>query len=449
MIYPQKTFYGVIFCAISLLLQTGCASSKALNKKSDYKIPTVHLKNADFKMALKTYPKKEKKGFITLTEMSWMRLLNGQSTAFDEIKKMGGQLPEKETIILSEEASHFFYQRTAEGYFPAEHEVIVFHLISSMSLLQQENREAAYVEAKRAAFYLQDDYVSRSGAFDDPFLRVWLASIWVALDEWNSAQVDLRKASELSNSYQWAADLAKLASAPKRWLLAFQGTGPELRWDPKGFQEHWTGRGSLEFDLVNHTKIHFLINDQKQKGHLAKGSSAMYERHQKRNAAIRDALETSDYMMKSSSLYVGAGAAKGMGKMANASFKIVGLALGGAIIAGTIYLLAKSGANSQGAGELAALGVGLGIGSFEKLSAAGSDIDSSVTKSVDTSLDEALDLSKTYRYVRFLPDTLLLSISEETVGKAQLAVFSEGVKRQPFLKVKTNNGSVEFFFQPL
>ena len=433
---------------LCLLFQVGCASSKSLNKKSDYKIPTVHVKNGDYGMALRTYPKKEKSGFITLTEKSWIRLLDGESSNFKELARMGDQLPARETTVLSKEASHFFYQKTAEGYFPAEHEVIVFHLVSAMNLLRQENKEAAYVEAKRAAFYLQDDYVSHAGAFDDPFLRVWLASIWVALDEWNSAQVDLRRAAEISNQYTWAADLAKAGSPPKRWILAFQGTGPDIQWDPDGFHQHWTGKGSLRFQLYEHADMNVEVGDRQVKGHVAKATDSIYRRHQKRNAEIREALETSDYMLKSSSLHVGAGAAKGMAKVANASFKIVGLALGGAIIAGTIYLLAQAD-SADGTGELAALGFGLGVGSFQTFSDAGSDIDSSVTKSVDKSLDEALDVSRTYRFVRFIPDTLLLVTDDDANSMAQLKVPSENITRDPFLRQKTKSGMVEFFFQPM
>lgn len=443
---PRRKYFIFLFSFGVLFFQTGCAGTKALNQKQDYQRTTHYLRDAEYKMALASYPKKEQKGFITLTELSWLRLLNGESSSFQEIAQMGDQLPEKETVFISQEASHFFYQRTDEGYFPAEHEVIVFHLIAAMSFLQQKNKEAAFVEAKRAAFYLQSDYVSHTGAFDDPLLRVWLASIWVALDQWNAAQVDLRRAAELSTQYEWAAKLARKNSAPRRWLLVFQGAGPDIEWDPTGFQQVWTGKGSLRFRWPESADIQMTVNQNPVNGYRATDTGEIYERHQERNAQIREILETSDYMLKSSSLHVSGGAAKGAAKITNATFKVVGFAIGAAIVAGTLYVAAQG--NGGGTGELVAFGVGLGVGSFQTMSDTGSKIDSKVTTSVNKSLDEALDVSKTYRFVRFIPHRLLMVAGDKLEGDALVTVPTRGTKVSPFLTQKTASGSVEFFFQP-
>jgi hypothetical protein len=276
---------------------------------------------------------------------------------------------------------------------------------------------------------------------------VWLASIWVALDQWNAAQVDLRRAAELSVRYEWAAKLAQKNPAPRRWLLAFQGAGPDIEWDPTGFQQVWTGKGSLRFRWPEYSDIRMTVNQSPKNGYQATDTGEIYERHQKRNAQIREILETSDYMLKSSSLHVSGGAAKGAAKITNATFKVVGFAIGAAIVAGTLYVASQANA-SEGSGELVALGVGLGVGSFQTMSDAGSEIDSQVTTSVNKSMDEALDVSKTYRFVRFIPDRLLLVAGDNLEGEALLTVPTRGTKVSPFLTRKTSTGSVEFFFQP-
>lgn len=432
-----------------ILLQIGCASSRELNKKDDYRLTYTHLKTKSYGAALKSYPSKEKLGFITTTEKSWIGLLSGDSTDLKSIIKMGRQLPAKETTIISDEVSYFFYKKTADGYFPAEHEVIVFHLISAMNLLKQKNTEEARVEAKKAAFYLQDDYVNHQGAFDDPFLRVWLASIWVALEEWSPAQVDLRKASELSETYKWAGELAKKEQLPKKWIVVFQGTGPEIRWNPQGLQQHWTGKGSVQFEIPKHVDVNISMSEKDVIPFKALSSTDMYIRHEKRNTAIRETLETSDYMIKSSSLHVSAGAAKGMATAANGVLKVLGVVVGCAIFGGTIYALGKAGASGDGAGELIALSFGLGYGSFKFLSAAGSNLNKSVNQSVDETLENALDVSRTYRFVRFIPDTIVLANIENSSSIVNVSSSDSEKNLESFLKVSGKSSTVEFFFQPL
>ena len=148
-----------------------CSNTSGLNKKKDYDLTNIYLKQRAYKAALEAYPKKESKGFIKTTETNWVRLLSGEKANKKEIVAMGNALPLKDTVVLSEEASQFFYQKTPEGYYPAEHEVIFFHIVSAMSFLKLDDLESARVEAKKAAYYLQEDFVSHQGAFDSAFLR--------------------------------------------------------------------------------------------------------------------------------------------------------------------------------------------------------------------------------------------------------------------------------------
>lgn len=436
--------FRVSIMALSIFLMA-CSNTQGLNKKKDYQLSLTHMRQGSFDIALKSYPKKEKDGFIQTTETSWIGLLAGESIDKEKLISLGNALPIKETVFLTEEASQFFYQKTPEGYFPAEHEVIFFHIVAAMSFLKLKDFESARVEAKRAAFYLQENFVSHQGSFDSAFLRVWLASIWTALGEWNAAQVDLRRASEISSSHRWAADIANLSSPPQQLAVVLQGVGPDLFWDPKGMQ-HLTGKGSLKFQKEPLNDLKLVRGKEIAPFKNISTDNSFYSRHQKRNSAIRELLETSDYMVKSSALHLGAGTAKGTAKFARGTLWLTGLVTGLSILAGTIYLAVASG--SDEAGEIIGLGATLGLGAYEGLNKAGKSLDRSVVRSVNKSTKKALDLSESYRYVRFIPSAIgwkSLTNSKQKI----LLMYNEDAGKKSFLKTSNSQSSVEFFFSPL
>ena len=47
------------------------------------------------------------------------------------------------------------YKETEDGYFPAEHELIVFHLVTALAFIQKSRCADALVEARRAGRYLE------------------------------------------------------------------------------------------------------------------------------------------------------------------------------------------------------------------------------------------------------------------------------------------------------
>ena len=459
----------VLFLAVCTAA-TGCASKVKLNKQEDYYKATNHLLSNRPVEALIALPETESTGFIQLSEKSWLSLIAGEPLPSAELKKMGKKLPTKETVIVSDEVSHYFYQRTPEGYFPAEHEVIFFHIMNAMVFMRGQNFEAAEVEARKAAFFLQDDYVTHAGGFDSAHLRVWLAAVWAGLGEWNKAQVDLRNAAKQSKQFAWAAELAKRQSAPKHLSLVLQGTGPEPKHDPKGLDQHLTGKGSVNFKEESLGKVYFSENGKLNEAPDQPTALAHYERHLDRNDQIREVLGQSDYMMTSSLVYTGGALAKTGAVAAAGTMIATGVVIGASLIAGTIYLLAQSGSSGEGTGEIAALGFTLGLGAMKLGWDAGTDVATTVNKSVNESTKETLDLARTYRFVRYLPSKVHLSWGEKPVEVSvesrksfidegatgaggmpvkQVAVDNEKKRLEPFLIARPQGSTVQFLYSSL
>lgn len=444
----KKVFLLLFFSA----LQIGCASTSELAKKSDYEVVTRLLVQAETEQAFLEYHKKEPKAFITVTEKAWLGLLANKEIEKDKLIKVSESLPTKETEYISDEVGRYFYQKTAEGYYPAEHEVIFFHLVSSMQLLKQGEKEAARVEARRAAYYLQEDY-SQKKPFDSAELRVWLATIWTALGEWEVAKVDLRRAAELSKDYAWVRKWTKQERPPKYLALVLQGTGPTLTWSPNGFDQHMTGRGSLHFEITEvEDKIRLVFNSTEIPLKSPEQTTHwFYKRHQNRNLAIRETLETSEYMVKATAVKTGEYTAKGVGKAVAGALITTGVVVGAVIIGAVIYLavqLAPSDGMEQSSWEFLGIMAAGGWAAGEGIAKAGVDADKSISSSATKSANEALDLSKSYRFVRYIPSVIRPYFSNVPLKDVRLNTGRENAV-EPFLSFGSEPSNVEFFFAPL
>lgn len=112
----------------------------------------------------------------------------------DSVQKLADQIEARKFVSISHEASIFLVGESEDGYIPSEHEIISLHLFLAMLYLDVQNFESAHVELKRAIEYLAANPDGKETTFDDPAIRIWLASLWQSLGDKNSADVDLRKA---------------------------------------------------------------------------------------------------------------------------------------------------------------------------------------------------------------------------------------------------------------
>ncbi|HEY8271093.1 MAG TPA: hypothetical protein VIG33_09425 [Pseudobdellovibrionaceae bacterium] len=307
---------------------------------------------------------------------------------------------------ISREAEYFFFAENEDGYIPAEHEVIAMHLMSSMYFMRNNQWEKARVEAKQASYFLETLFKSEQKHFDDPGLRIWLASIWTALGEWNEAQVDLRRAYELSKNKD-LLPLIDMKSPPLELTLVFEGSGPRVNW---------------KFDSPLPT---FTQKDEKPNFKITYSSLPWFQRHEERNTLIRDQISKSHYMSQYYGIQLSKGGEKTMGFVSANTVRATGVLLGTTIAAGGLYLVAAvlSGSGTSGGGELltfpfiAAWYVGKSI--WDQGDKIERDFNASSQKIEDAGKEDL----KTFRFVRFLPSWVSLTDSVVTSGTGKEITF--------------------------
>lgn len=377
----------LLFCVLLTALSFSCANKELIRDK-DYSDSHALYKHSEFEKALEKFPKKEDNGFITSVEKAWISLWNkkGDNTALEKQIK---SIDQRQYISISQETEFFFFNETADGYIPSEHEVISLHLINAMIYMQQMKWDEAAVEARRASYFLQKIFNPDQPHFDDPTLRLWLASIWMSLGEWDSAQVDLRRIDEMTSSAS-VKKLLELKQAPKFFRLYLNGSGPELKWSESS--------PTPEFTL----KI------------PAEGFSASpwYARHIKRNTVIRDTVLKSNYMSQYAGIKTSSGAQRAFGYSFGGATRLIGVTLGAAIAAGGVYVLAQGG--GAGSGEAAGYIIGAGILVGKYFWDAGGSFIDTVNQDASNYEKRSFEDLRTYRFVRFLPNDFNFELTRES-----------------------------------
>lgn len=377
-----------LLLGLVLLTNAACSTSQII-RNSEYTNSEAAFRSGDIPQAIQRFPHKEKGGFVTSIEKSWLHFWTGEKDNKDLMNQVS-TLDHRRYTSISREAQYFFYNESEDGYIPAEHEIIVMHMLNSMLYMRQEQWVSARVEAKRAAFFLQNYFRADQDHFDDPALRVWLAGIWAALGEWQEAQVDLRKAYELSKN----KDLLPLINsdrAPQEFTVVFTGGGPSVQWR----------EGEAIPSFLNETsapdyKVHF-------------ETMPWYRRHVLRNTEIRDVIMKSNYMAQYYGLNTSVGAEKTVGYTAANALRVSGVLLGTAIVVGAIAVVIAASSqssvttSSEETGEFLGWAVAGGVGLGSSMWSEGDKVSASTTKSTDQKMKKGLEDLRTYRFVRYLP----------------------------------------------
>lgn len=385
---------------LSLLLCSACASRRAILSDNEYASTNSLVRQGYLDQAVAYFPKKEAGGFITTTEKNWLGLWVDLAST-DDLLGLRKGLDDRKVTFISREAENFFIQETEDGYLPAEHEVVASHLVAAQAFLAKNNPAEARVEARRAAELLQGDFNPATPDFDDPALRVWLASLWTALGEWDAAQVDLRRAYEMTKDPELKR-LSERDKPPPFFELQMSGIGPTLDWI-EGQEAPNFYVGSDPPPWLSHPL----------------SSQAWYERHQQRNTALRDFIMKSNYMSSFMGINARSGAELGAGAVASGIVIAAGVTLGAVLIGGAVYALVQSGSTcTSGCGELLGYLFAAGFGIMKAGADTGESIMDSTIKDVHHARKASLENLRTYRFVRYLPSWFGWSLKETNDEKA-------------------------------
>lgn len=386
-----------------LLLGTGCSRTTLLTKH-DYAQSQFSFIRGDANEALLNLPQGVERGtLINTMENAYLNLIQGKAN-IKPLQQQAKILQDRVRYHVSREAKTFFYLQTPEDYYASEHEVIWLHLMLSWGYSLKGQYENACIETRIAGSLLSLPW-SPAGHFDDPAMRLFLASMWTICGDWHEAQVDLRAAWVLDNRLVWARELAQHEHAPAHLFVVLGGPGPEPIWSP-------------EFTLNplrSERKVSFRLRGQKSgltaadstgrliQTHLSPDAGNWYARHVARESELHEMLLDSAY--GGNATISGAVAAA---KITATSTLGLGIGIGGtALGAAVLYLGAETKSNELIAGGLGIIGASL---------KEGWDISQRGYEESTSEFSQKLDTSERYRFVRYLPEYLWMGWSDGAIA---------------------------------
>jgi len=383
-----------------ILLGSGCSQDHLLTRQSYQKSQQDFLRG-DTEKALIDFPRSAEHGtFITTMEKTYLSLLQGKP----EIRELQKQAEAQENQVryhASREARNFFYVQTPEDYLASEHEVIWMHFLLSWGYSLQGKYADACVEARIASSLLSLPW-SPAGHFDDPAMRLFLASLWTMCGEWHEAQVDLRAAWFMDNSLTWAKDLGEHEQPPAHLFIVLGGPGPEPVWDPELQANPLRSERRISFKLRGHksklsmTDKNGLVIDS----HLSTDASPWYERHLVRESELHEVIMDSAYGRKMMVHGTLAGTEIAVTSTIGLAIGLGGTALGAAII----YY-----GNSADAVNLGLVVAAASIEEGIRISRQGYERSKSRLK-------HELDPATNYRFVRYLPEYLWMGWNDHATS---------------------------------
>lgn len=393
-----------LLLGLVILTNAACSTSQII-RNSEYANSEASYRSGDVPQAVRRFPKKEDGGFVTSIEKSWLLFWLDENDNTDLMKQVS-TLDNRRYTSISREAQYFFYNESEDGYIPAEHEIIVMHMLNAMLFMRQKKWAAARVEARRATFFLQNYFREDQNHFDDPALRLWLAGIWASLGEWNEAQVDLRKAYELTKN-KALLPLLESTNPPAEFTVVFTGGGPTVKW--------YDGESIPTF-----------TNDTSAPSYkISFETMPWYKRHLQRNTEIRDVIMKSNYMAQYYGLNTSVGAEKTVGYTAANTLRLSGILLGTVVVVGAVLVAAKAAEAgvSEGAGEFLGYAVAGGLTLGSSVWKEGDKVSASTAKNADKRMKEGLENLKTYRYVRFMPSWISVTDKYELQTPQRIVTY--------------------------
>jgi hypothetical protein len=275
---------GFCFIPAFLFFLTSCTSVTII-RDYEYDKPIKAIRKFNFQQAISDFPKKENTGFITSYEKAWIKFWSQKDFDTEDLAKIKNSFSERQYISLSQEVESLFLQESADGYIPSEAEVVSCFLLMSQIALHKGDLDSARIDLKKASEILQHHPIRGFAAYDDPTLRLWMATLWMALGEWNEAQVDLRRVQEMTSD----PNIGKLLDsdvAPENWNLIFWGTTPNWRWE----------KTMLSPEFYASSKPTLNINEFSEKNTYQVSTVNLFRRHTERLNLLREYALQSNYM---------------------------------------------------------------------------------------------------------------------------------------------------------
>jgi hypothetical protein len=386
-----------------LLLITGCSQASLLTKH-DYAQSQASFIRGDANEALIDLPQGDERGtFINAMESTYLNLIQGKAN-IKPLQQQAKVLQDRVRYLVSREAKTFFYLQTPEDYYASEHEVIWLHMLLSWGYSLKGQYESACVEARVAGSLLSLPW-SPVGHFDDPAMRLFLASLWTMCGEWSEAQVDLRAAWVLDNKLAWAKELANREQPPAHLFVVLGGPGPAPVWSPEFTLNPLRSERKVSFKLRGQKSA---LTAADRSGHLIQthpspDASNWYARHVARESELHELILDSAYGGKAA-----LSSAVATAKITATSALGLGIGIGGTVLgAAVLYVGAKG--NSE---DAMVAGVGI-IGASIK---EGWEITKQGYEESTGELNQKLDPSENYRFVRYLPEYLWMGWSDDAVN---------------------------------
>jgi hypothetical protein len=385
----RNTTIIALLAAITLSCLPQC-SAKILTR-FDYEDSLRHHRRGNTGKAIESFPKGERGGFITTMEKTALNILDGKPE-IDNLARYAKKVDDRVRFKVSRDIQGFFYLETREGYYASEHEVIWMHMLLGLGNLMRGDKDRARVEMKKSANLLSTAW-SDEGHFDDPFLRVIAAGLWTMLGQWDEACVDFRRAAMMAPRLTWAKNLAARDTPPKELVLVLGGPGPEPRWDPHSGMNPLRAARDVKF-IQKGLKSPLALSDSIGRNltmYITPDSSTWYQRHFVRNNEISDLIKDSNYAARVTAGTLTATSSLAFGIAIGAAIMAGGIGIGG----GLVYVAAEVGSE-----ELASIGVILAAGGLYY----GYDAGKKIINDGMTKTQQILDISDSYRFVRFLPE---------------------------------------------
>jgi hypothetical protein len=388
------------------VLFINCAT--VYNTSDDYSVVYNHLVDEKPEEAIQNFPTGEKDSFIVTLEKTYLKLL-ANKIDIEELEWYEKKFENRVRFKISRELKDFFYVDSPDGYYASEHEIIWMHLLLSWAYSKNKEFDKAVYQAKKVSYYLSGEW-SREGRFDDPLLRILLGFMWAYAEKWEEAKVDFRVAYNQDRKLYWLQDLINLDTKPETFVLVLGHPGREPNWNPKLEWNLIRGFRDLEFKSEGN-RSEIMIQDSSYKNiylYISPDSSPWYKRHLERDNEINELIQDSKYGQQMALSVTKGAVVSTAGVIGGLALGVASVALGG----GLIYLAIECNCGEL-SGAIGAAGLGVMFWGVNK----GYELASETIEYSKDDLMKTADISKKYRYVRFLPDYVWLGFTNDKLTK--------------------------------
>lgn len=424
------------FISVLSLFAIGCSTGQIIEKK-EYDPVVAGLKLESPSLAARKFPKKESKHFIPLVEKVYLQLIDEadvitkdskDTNEFKALLKQSREIIQNEKTSISNELGQLFFIQTDEGYYPANHEIFWMHLMLGLTFVKKDQIANARVEAKRISELFSRVDMSGKPFYDNPEIRILSAVLWVLCGEKENALVDIRKAQEMGG----LKGMGKYDDKKIEWNLVLKGTGLVAFTDANSFADKVRGFNAIRFKSENEFDPYAVENERS--GRFIFSTKSWHSENLVRNEAFKSTIQKSKYMSRMFSSEVEYQSLNLLTSAATGVVLVTGIAVGVAIVGGGIYLATQTTGNSEAIGQI----IGLGLIAGTEIFNGGINFYSSTQNKIQTERRDFQDVSRFYRYVRFIPDYLVL----DTIPQKDL------LKSTIFLTRDNLAGKIQLVFQP-